>query len=180
MNIGIDYIKNTVRTVPDWPEKGVMFRDITPIFQDPRALRGTMDAFVHRYFDQNVDVIAGIDARGFLLGVTIAYELNISFVPVRKLGKLPYETITETYKLEYGEATVELHTDAIKPGARVVLFDDLIATGGTMLAAASLIRQLKGEILEAAAIIDLPALGGSKKLNDAGIKTHCLFDFEGL
>lgn len=180
MHIGIDYIKNTVRTVPDWPEKGVMFRDITPIFQDPRALRGTMDAFVHRYFDQKVDVIAGIDARGFLLGVTIAYELNISFVPVRKKGKLPYETIQETYDLEYGTATVELHTDAIKPGARVVLFDDLIATGGTMLAAGKLIRKLDGNILEAAAIIDLPELKGSARLHAADIKTHCLFNFEGL
>lgn len=180
MIISKDYIKSTVRTVPDWPEKGVMFRDITPIFQDPKALRGTMDTFVHRYFDKDIDIIAGIDARGFLLGVTIAYELNLSFVPIRKKGKLPYETISETYKLEYGEASVELHTDAIQTGQRVVLFDDLIATGGTMIASANLIQKLGGEIVEAAAIIDLPELGGSKKLTDMNIETYCLFDFEGL
>lgn len=180
MAITTDYIKSTVRTVPDWPQKGVMFRDITPIFSDPKALRGTLDTFVHRYFDQNIDVIAGIDARGFLLGVTIAYELNLSFVPIRKKGKLPYETISESYLLEYGEASVELHTDAIKEGQRVVLFDDLIATGGTMIASANLIKRLGGNIVEAAAIIDLPDLGGSKKLNENGIKTWCLFDFEGL
>ena len=179
MIITTDYIKSTVRTVPDWPQKGVMFRDITPIFQDPRALRGTMDTFVHRYFSQKIDVIAGIDARGFLLGTTIAYELNISFVPIRKKGKLPFDTISETYKLEYGEASVELHTDAIKKGQRVVLFDDLIATGGTMMASANLIRKLGGEIVEAAAIIDLPDLGGSQRLNEKGIQTYCLFEFEG-
>lgn len=177
--ISTDYIKSTVRTVPDWPEKGVMFRDITPIFQDPKALRGTLDTFIHRYFDKNIDIIAGIDARGFLLGVTIAYELNLAFIPIRKKGKLPYETISESYQLEYGEASVELHTDALEKGQRIVLFDDLIATGGTMLAAAKLIERLGGNIIEAAAIIDLPDLGGSKKLEDNGIKTWSLFNFEG-
>lgn len=180
MYIDSNYIKSVVRTVPDWPEKGVQFRDITPIFQDAKALRGTMDAFVQRYLGEKIDVIAGIDARGFLLGVTIAYELNLSFVPIRKKGKLPYETITEEYDLEYGSATVELHTDAVKKGDRVVLFDDLIATGGTMLAGAKLIQRLGGEVVEATAIIDLPALGGSKKIRDQGLKVHTLLEFDGL
>ena len=180
MTITTEFIKSIVRTVPDWPEKGVMFRDITPIFQNPKALRGTLDAFIHRYFDQKIDVIAGIDARGFLLGVTIAYELNLPFVPIRKKGKLPFETISASYQLEYGEASVELHTDAIQKGQRVILFDDLIATGGTMLASAGLIHKLGGELVEVAAIIDLPDLGGSKKMQAQGIESFCLLEFEGL
>jgi len=179
MEIDRKYLKDTVRTVPDWPEKGVMFRDITPLFQDPRALRGTMDAFAQRYMDKNIRVIAGIDARGFLLGATIAYELNCSFVPIRKKGKLPFKTIWEEYSLEYGKAAIEIHEDALKPGDRVVLFDDLIATGGTMLAAANLIKRLGGVVHETAAIIDLPELGGSKKIRDAGYAVHSLIEFEG-
>lgn len=174
-----DKIKNVIRTIPNWPQPGIMFRDITPIFQHPQALRAVMDSFVHRYFDQDIDVIAGIDARGFLLGVTIAYELNLSFVPVRKKGKLPYKAISEDYELEYGKASIELHEDACKKGDRVVIFDDLIATGGTMLAAARLIRRLGGEIVEAAAIVDLPELGGSRKIQEAGIPVHALVDFDG-
>jgi adenine phosphoribosyltransferase len=179
MHIDREYIKSKIRTIPDWPERGVMFRDITPLFQDPRALRGFMDAFVQRYLGQGVDVIAGIDARGFLLGVTISYELNIPFVPVRKKGKLPFETLSEKYDLEYGSAEIEIHRDACKKGDRIVLFDDLIATGGTMLAAAKLIKRLGGEIVEAAAIVDLPDLNGSKKLIDAGIPVYSICTFEG-
>lgn len=180
MYIDANYIKSVIRTVPDWPEKGVMFRDITPIFQDARALRGLIDAFVQRYLGQKVNVIAGLDARGFLLGVTIAYELNISFVPIRKKGKLPYNTISEDYSLEYGTATVEIHEDAIKKGDRVVVIDDLIATGGTMIAGVNLIKALGGELLEAAAIIDLPELGGSKKIKDKGFPLHTMISFNGL
>lgn len=180
MHIDRDYIKSKIRTVPDWPEQGVMFRDITPIFQDPRALRGTMDAFLHRYIDQKIDVVAGIDARGFLLGVTIAKELNISFVPVRKKGKLPWKTISEDYELEYGSASIEIHEDACKKGDRVVLFDDLIATGGTMMAAGNLIRRLGGEVVEAACIVDLPALKGSEKIRAADIPVFSIVEFEGL
>lgn len=180
LTVDTKYLKEIIRTVPNWPEEGVMFRDITPLFQNPQALRLMMDAFVHRYFDENIDVIAGVDARGFLLGVTIAYALNRSFVPVRKKGKLPFKTISEDYELEYGKATIELHDDAIKPGQRVVLFDDLIATGGTMLAAARLIQRLGGEIVEAAAIVDLPDLKGSEKIKAAGIQVHSLVEFEGL
>ena len=180
MYIDADYIKKIVRTVPDWPEKGVMFRDITPIFQDSKALRGTMDALVQRYLDQNIDVVAGIDARGFLLGVTVAYELNLSFVPIRKKGKLPYKTISEKYNLEYGTAEVELHEDAVKKGDRVIIVDDLIATGGTMTAGANLVKRLGAEVAETVAIIDLPDLGGSAKIKDAGYPVHTLFSFEGL
>ncbi len=180
LKVDTDYLKKIIRTVPDWPEKGVMFRDITPLFQDPQALRLMMDAFVHRYFDQGIDVIAGVDARGFLLGVTIAYELNLPFVPVRKKGKLPFKTISEDYELEYGKATIELHDDAVKKGDKVVLFDDLIATGGTMLAAAKLIQRLGGEIVEAAAIVDLPDLKGSEKIKAAGYPVFSLVEFAGL
>ncbi|MCB1325109.1 MAG: adenine phosphoribosyltransferase [Spirochaetales bacterium] len=179
IRVDSDFIRKTIRTVPDWPEKGVMFRDITPIFQNPIALRGTMDAFIHRYFEMGASMIAGVDARGFLLGVTIAYGLNLPFVPIRKKGKLPWKTIEEEYELEYGKATVELHADAVKAGDRVVIFDDLIATGGTMLAAAQLIQRLGAEIIEASAIVDLPELGGSKKLRDAGLSVFTLVEFEG-
>lgn len=178
--VDTEFLKSVIRTVPDWPEKGVMFRDITPLFQNPRSMRLIMDALTHRYIDKNVDVIAGIDARGFLLGVTVAYHLNVPFVPVRKKGKLPFETISEDYELEYGKATIELHSDALKQGDRVVLFDDLIATGGTMLAAAKLIQRLGGEIIEAAAIVDLPDLKGSEKLRAAGVEPHYLVAYEGL
>lgn len=180
LKVDTEYLKTIIRTVPDWPEKGVMFRDITPLFQNPQALRLMMDAFIHRYFEKKIDVIAGVDARGFLLGVTIAYELNLPFIPVRKKGKLPFKTISEDYELEYGKATIELHDDAVKKGDRVVLFDDLIATGGTMLAAAKLIQRLGGDIVEAAVIVDLPALKGSEKIKAAGIPVHSLVEFEGL
>lgn len=175
-----NYIKSKIRTVPDWPEKGVQFRDITPIFQDPLAVRGVIDSFAQRYLGKRVGVIAGIDARGFLLGVTIAYELNIPFVPIRKKGKLPFRTIEEEYALEYGKATVEIHEDAIQKGDRVVILDDLIATGGTMLAGAKLIQRLGGEVIETAAIIDLPDLGGSAKIQAIGLKTHSICTFSGL
>lgn len=179
LHIDVDYLKNLVRTVPDWPEKGVMFRDITPLFQNPKALRSMMDVFVNRYFDMKAEVIAGMDARGFMLGVTIAYELNISFVPIRKKGKLPWKTLEEEYDLEYGKAAVQVHEDAIQKGQRVVLFDDLIATGGTMLAGARLVNRLGGNILEAAAIVDLPDLGGAKKIRDAGVPVFHLIEFGG-
>lgn len=178
-SIDENYVKNAIRTIPDWPEKGVMFRDITTIFQDSRALRGIMDSFIQRYIDKKLNVVAGIDARGFLLGVTIAYALNISFVPVRKKGKLPWETISEKYTLEYGEAEIEVHKDACNKGDRVILIDDLIATGGTMEAALKLMNNLGAEVLEVACIVDLPDLGGSKKLRNAGTPVFAICEFEG-
>ena len=157
-----------IRTVPDWPQPGVNFRDITPVLQNSAAFRKLIDSFVHRYQEMDLDAIAAIDARGFIIGAPVAYELGCSFVPVRKKGKLPFRTISETYTLEYGESTVELHSDAFREGDRILIMDDLIATGGTMLAAAKLIQRSGGQVVETATIIDLPELGGSQKIREAG------------
>ncbi len=173
------YIRGHIRTVPDWPSAGVMFRDITPLLANPRVFRVLIDQFVHRYFSPRPDAIAGLDARGFIIGSVLAYELGIGFVPIRKKGKLPFTTVEETYELEYGSATVEIHTDAVRPGDRVVLIDDLIATGGTMMAGRRLLERLGAEVVEGAAIVDLPELGGSKKLRASGLALFTLVDFEG-
>ena len=176
-----EFLKSHIRTVPDWPAPGVQFRDITPLLQDPRVFRVLIDAFVHRYMDPALrpDVVAGLDARGFILGSVIAYELGLGFVPIRKKGKLPFTTVEETYELEYGSATVELHTDAVKPGQRVLLIDDLIATGGTMMAGKRLLEKLGATVIEGAAIVDLPELGGSTLLRDGGLPLFTLVDFAG-
>ncbi len=176
-----DYLKSHIRTVPDWPAPGVQFRDITPLLQDPRVFRVLIDAFVHRYMapDLRPDVVAGLDARGFILGSVVAYELGLGFVPIRKKGKLPFTTVEETYELEYGSATVELHTDAVKPGQRVLLIDDLIATGGTMMAGKKLLEKLVATVIEGAAIVDLPELGGSERIKASGLELFKLVSFEG-
>ena len=176
-----DYLKSHIRTVPDWPAPGVQFRDITPLLQNPRVFRVLIDAFVHRYMDPALrpDMVAGLDARGFILGSVVAYELGLGFVPIRKKGKLPFTTVEETYELEYGSATVELHTDAIQPDQRVLLIDDLIATGGTMMAGKRLIERLGGTICEGAAIVDLPDLGGSQRLRAEKLQLFTLLSFEG-
>lgn len=176
-----DYLKSHIRTVPDWPAPGVQFRDITPLLQDPRVFRVLIDAFVHRYMapDLRPDVVAGLDARGFILGSVVAYELGLGFVPIRKKGKLPFTTVEETYELEYGSATVELHTDAVKPGQRVLLIDDLIATGGTMMAGKKLLEKLGASVIEGAAIVDLPELGGSERIKASGLKLFTLVSFAG-
>lgn len=176
-----DYLRAHIRTVPDWPTPGVQFRDITPLLQDAKVFRVLIDAFVHRYMDSSrrPDVVAGLDARGFILGAVVAYELNVGFVPIRKKGKLPFTTVEETYELEYGSATVELHTDAVKPGHRVLLIDDLIATGGTMMAGKKLLERLGAHVMEGAAIVDLPELGGSDKLRATGMPLFTLLDFSG-
>lgn len=175
------YLRNHIRTVPDWPAPGVQFRDITPLLQDAKVFRILIDAFVHRYMDpqRRPDVVAGLDARGFILGAVIAYELNVGFVPIRKKGKLPFTTVEETYELEYGSATVELHTDAVEAGDRVLLIDDLIATGGTMMAGKKLLEKLGAHVTEGAAIVDLPELGGSTKLRSSGLPLFTLIDFAG-
>jgi adenine phosphoribosyltransferase len=173
------YLRSNIRTVPDWPQKGVQFRDITPLLQNPKCFRVLMDVFVHRYMDQKPDLIAGIDARGFILGAVLAYELNIGFVPIRKKGKLPFSTVQEDYELEYGSATVEIHTDAAKPGDRVILIDDLIATGGTMMAGKRLLEKLGAVVIEGAAIVDLPELGGSKLLRATGMPLFTVVEFAG-
>lgn len=172
-------IKNYIRSIPDWPEPGVIFRDITSLLEDKLVFRKLIDTFVHRYINSQIDAIVAIDARGFIIGAPLAYELNTGFVPVRKKGKLPGNTISEAYTLEYGTAEVEMQTSALLEGDRVILIDDLIATGGTMLAAASLIKRLGAEITEVCAIIDLPDLGGSTKLQEAGYTVHAFSEFEG-
>lgn len=175
------YLRNHIRTVPDWPTPGVQFRDITPLLQDAKVFRVLIDAFVHRYMDaqRRPDIVAGLDARGFIVGAVVAYELNVGFVPIRKKGKLPFTTVEETYELEYGSATVELHTDAVRHGDRVLLIDDLIATGGTMMAGKKLLEKLGAKVMEGAAIVDLPELGGSTKLRASGLELFTLIDFEG-
>jgi len=177
--LNADYIRRHIRTVPDWPAAGVQFRDITPLLQNPKVFRVLIDEFVHRYFDVRPDAIAGLDARGFIIGAVVAYELNVGFVPIRKKGKLPYTTVEESYELEYGSATVEMHTDAVRPGDRVVLIDDLIATGGTMMAGKRLLEKLGATVIEGAAIVDLPELGGSERLRAGGLPLFTLVDFAG-
>ena len=173
----VDYVRNTIRSVPDWPKPGVTFRDITPILQDPRSFRVLVDLFVYRYMRHRLDLVAGVDARGFILGSVLAYELNLGFVPVRKKGKLPFRTLAEEYSLEYGNASVEMHTDAVRPGQRVLLIDDLIATGGTMVAATKLLQRLGANVVEAAAIIDLPELGGSDAIKATGLPVYTVCSF---
>ena len=175
------YLRHHIRTVPNWPAPGVQFRDITPLLQNPRVFHVLIDAFVHRYMDRErrPDVVAGLDARGFILGSVIAYQLKVGFVPIRKKGKLPFTTVEETYELEYGSATVELHSDAVKAGDKVLLVDDLIATGGTMMAGKKLLEKLGAQVIEGAAIVDLPELGGSQRLRDAGLALFTLVDFSG-
>ncbi|CAM4379762.1 adenine phosphoribosyltransferase [Bordetella muralis] len=174
----VELIRRTIRSIPDWPRPGVVFRDITPLLQDPRTFRVLIDLFVYRYMRQRLDLVAGVDARGFIIGSVLAYELNLGFVPVRKSGKLPYRTVAEEYSLEYGNSSVEIHTDAVRTGQRVLLVDDLIATGGTMLAAIKLLQRLGANVVEAAAIIDLPELGGSGKIAATGtpLFTVCSYD----
>ena len=175
------YLRDHIRTVADWPTPGVQFRDITPLLQDASVFRVLIQAFVQRYRQAAMrpDVVAGLDARGFIIGAVVAYELNVGFVPIRKKGKLPFTTVEETYELEYGSATVELHTDAVQPGQRVLLIDDLIATGGTMMAGRRLLERQGAVVTEGAAIVDLPELGGSGKLRDSGLALFTLVDFAG-
>ena len=172
-------VRGLIRNVEDWPKPGVTFRDITPLIQDPQAFRTLIDMFVYRHMRHRLDLVVGIDARGFIFGSALAYALNVGFVPVRKKGKLPFRTVSQNYTLEYGDAAVELHEDAVRPGQRVLLVDDLVATGGTMLAAIRLLQQLGGNVVEAAAIIDLPDLGGSKEIAKTGTPFFSVCEFSG-
>ncbi|RYF56253.1 MAG: adenine phosphoribosyltransferase [Comamonadaceae bacterium] len=174
----VELVKRTIRNVPDWPQPGVTFRDITPVLQDPRTFRVLIDLFVYRYMRQRLDLVAGIDARGFIVGSVLAYELNLGFVPVRKKGKLPSRTVSEDYTLEYGNATVEMHADSVRPGQRVLLVDDLIATGGTMVAAIKLLQRLGANVVEAASIIDLPELGGSAAIAETHTPRYSVCSFD--
>lgn len=172
-----DLIKSRIRTVRDWPKVGVNFRDVTTLFHDPDTFRVVIDAFAAECFKEHVDIIAAVDARGFILGGALAYKLGKPFALVRKKGKLPYKTVSEDYHLEYGSAAVEIHADACHPGDRILIVDDLIATGGTLLAATKLFRVLQGHVVGVAGIIDLPELGGSKRLREAGLQVHALCEY---
>jgi adenine phosphoribosyltransferase len=170
-------LKSRIRTVRDWPKPGINFRDVTPLFQDAEAFRTTIDALAETIGPLQPEIVAAVDARGFLLGGALAYKLGKPVVLVRKKGKLPYKTVAEDYALEYGTATIEVHADACRPGDRIVIVDDLIATGGTLLAAARLFRALRGEVVGVAAVIDLPELGGSRRLAENGLAVRTLFAF---
>ena len=174
-------IKAKIRTIPDYPKKGIMFRDITTLIKDPVGFRLVIDSLTQRYIkgDLKFDSIVGIESRGFILGGALSYTLGRGFIPIRKKGKLPGKTIKEEYELEYGTDIIEIHDDALKSGERVLLIDDLIATGGTALASASLIEKLGAEVAEMAFIVDLPDVGGSKRLKEKGYKMFALTEFEG-
>ncbi len=172
-------LKKKIRTIPHWPKQGIMFRDITTLLKDKKGMRRVIDLFVQRYTEQDFDIIAGIEARGFIFGGAIAHQLGKGFVPIRKKGKLPAETVSHEYEKEYGPDTMEIHKDAIKPGDKVLLIDDLIATGGSFIAACELIKKLGGEIVECACVVDLPDLGGKKLLQDQGYKVFTMVEFEG-
>lgn len=175
----LDLIYKSIRTIPDWPQKGVSFRDITTLLQDPVAFNKVINILLDRYRNKLIDVVAGLDARGFIFGPVLAYELGVGFIPIRKKGKLPYKTYAESYTLEYGDATtVEVHVDAVKPGENVLIVDDLIATGGTMLASCKLIKRLGGNICECAVVNDLLYLGGSKIISDAGFKVYSILKYK--
>ncbi|MFA4871969.1 MAG: adenine phosphoribosyltransferase [Patescibacteria group bacterium] len=179
MGVEDNPIKAKIRTVANWPKDGIMFRDITTLLKDPEGLKHCVEDFRDRYKNKNIDVIAGIDSRGFILGGVLSYELNKGFVPIRKKGKLPAETEKEEYALEYGTDCLEIHKDAILPGQNVLIIDDLIATGGTALAAARLVEKLGGKVVELAFIVDLPDLGGRKKLEAAGHSVYAQTAFTG-
>lgn len=174
-----EFIKRKIRTIPNFPKPGIMFRDITTLLLDPEAMKKTINIFYNRYKDKKIDLIAGIESRGFIIAGILADKLNVGLVPIRKHGKLPYEKISQEYQLEYSTDKIEVHSDAIKPGDKVLLIDDLIATGGTALASCQLIEKLGGEIEEAAFIIELKDLQGRKKLEDIGFKVFSIIYFKG-
>jgi adenine phosphoribosyltransferase len=171
--------KTVIRTIPDYPKPGIMFRDITTLLGSPRAFRRAVDELVQPYAGAKIDGVAGLEARGFILGGAVAHQLGVGFIPVRKKGKLPFSVIGEDYALEYGTDRVEIHTDAIKPGERVLLIDDLIATGGTAMAGIRLLERAGAEVIGCSFVIDLPELGGADKLRALGKPVSTLVAFEG-
>lgn len=175
----MDHIRDAIRTIPDYPKPGIMFRDVTTLLGDAGAFRAAVDAMVHPHAGKKIDKVAGIEARGFILGGAVAHQLSVGFVPVRKKGKLPYKTMGQSYELEYGVDEVEIHVDAVEPGERVLIVDDLIATGGTAEAAIKLLRQAGAEIVGCSFVIDLPDLGGAKRLEKMGVTVASLVSFEG-
>lgn len=172
-------LKSVIRTIPHWPKHGVMFRDITTLLKDEKAFNYVINKFCERYKNTEIDLVAGIESRGFILGGAIAHRLHKGFIPIRKEGKLPHKTEKESYELEYGRATVEVHVDAIPKGSKVLLVDDLIATGGSLAAAINLIKKLGGEVVECVVIIELLDLHGREKIEKTGHKLISLVQFEG-
>ncbi len=173
-------VKDYIRTIVDFPHEGILFRDVTTLFADPRGFRMAVDQMLHPYTGQRIDKVVGLEARGFILGGAIAHQLATGFVPIRKKGKLPGTTISQDYTLEYGEAIVEIHDDAVEAGEHVLIVDDLLATGGTAEAGIKLLERLGANIIGCAFIIDLPDLGGRKKLEAMDMEVHALCEFEGL
>lgn len=172
-------LENAIRTIPDYPKQGIMFRDITTLLGNAKAFRRAVDELVHPWAGSKIDKIAGVEARGFILGGAIAHQLSAGFVPIRKAGKLPYQTVKMSYALEYGEDEIEMHVDAIGKGEKVILVDDLIATGGTAEGAVKLLRQNEADIVAACFVIDLPDLGGAEKIRAMGVPVRTLTAFEG-
>ena len=172
-------LRDAIRTIPDYPKPGILFRDITTLLGNARAFRRAVDELVHPYAGAKVDQVAGIEARGFILGGAIAHQISAGFVPIRKKGKLPHETVRVAYSLEYGVDEMEMHKDAVKPGEKVILVDDLIATGGTAEGAVKLLRQMGADIVAACFIVDLPDLGGRAKLEALGVDVRTLVAYEG-
>ena len=173
-------VKDYIRTIADFPHDGILFRDVTTLFADPRGFRIAVDQMLESYVGQKIDKVVGLEARGFILGGAIAHQLSAGFVPIRKKGKLPGATISQGYSLEYGEAIVELHQDAILPSEKILLVDDLLATGGTAAAGIALLERLGAEIVSCAFIVELPALGGRTRLEAMGMDLHALCAFDGL
>ena len=172
-------VQDYIRTIPDFPHEGIMFRDVTTLFSSPRGFRMAVDQMLHPHAGASIDVVVGLEAHGFILGGAIAHQLGKGFVPIRKKGKLPGKTIEQAYQLEYGEAVMEIHDDAIEAGSKVLVVDDLLATGGTAEAGIKLLEKLGGEVVGCSFIIDLPELGGRQKLEALGMDVHVLCEFEG-
>ena len=177
--MGVEALAAKIRKIPHWPQDGILFHDITPVLQSPQYFRLLVDLLVYRYMNQKIDVVAGLDARGFIIGAALAYQLNVGFVPIRKKGKLPFTTVSESYALEYGHATMEMHTDALKQDSRVLLVDDLVATGGTMMAGVNLIRRMGATVVEAAAILEFTDLPGGTNIRNEGVPLFTLYQNHG-
>ncbi|HBF30745.1 adenine phosphoribosyltransferase [Rhizobium sp.] len=172
-------LSDTIRSIHDYPKPGIIFRDITTLLGNPRAFRRAVDELVQPYAGMKIDKIAGMEARGFILGGAVAHQLSAGFVPIRKKGKLPHDTVSIAYSLEYGLDEMEMHVDAVQPGEKVILVDDLIATGGTAVGAVQLLRQIGADVVSACFVIDLPDLGGRKKLEALGVDVRTLVEFSG-
>ena len=172
-------LKASIRTIPDYPKPGILFRDITTLLGDARAFRRAIDELVQPWAGTKIDKVAGMEARGFILGGAVAHQLSAGFVPIRKKGKLPFTKVSVAYSLEYGIDEMEMHDDAITPGERVILVDDLIATGGTAEGAVKLLKQIGADVVAACFVIDLPELGGAQKIRDLGVPVRTLVSFEG-